>query len=104
MKLSSAWIIARRGRSLHEQLSAAAATAAFVAFILFTFLPALTTLRHGFPTYYVAARLVLEGRWTPQIYDNEWYAAEVQSRTPNQIGEVFAPNPPSAALLMLPLA
>jgi hypothetical protein len=52
----------------------------------------------------VAARLVLEGRWTPQIYDNDWYAAEVQSRTPNQIGEVFAPNPPSAALLMLPLA
>jgi hypothetical protein len=73
-------------------------------FFLATFVPALTHLRHGFPTYYVAARLVAEGQWTPRVYDNDWFAAEVQARTPNGIGEVFAPNPPSAALLLLPLA
>src|SRR5688572_10899379 len=77
---------------------------AALCFLLFTFLPSLTTLRHGFPTYYVSARLIWVGRWSPLVYDNDWFVAEVQARTPNQVGEVFAPNPPSAALLMLPLA
>ncbi len=61
-------------------------------------------MRHGFPTYYVSARLIWEGRWTPQVYDDEWFVAEVQARTPNAIGEIYAPNPPSASLIMLPLA
>jgi hypothetical protein len=73
-------------------------------FLASTFLPSLRHVRHGFPTYYVAARLVLEGRFTPQVYDNDWFVRAVQARTPNGVGEVFAPNPPSAALLMLPLA
>ena len=77
---------------------------ALLFFLVTTFLPALTNVRHGFPTYYVSARLVLEGRWTPDVYDNAWFAAEVTRRTPNGVGEVFAPNPPTAALLMLPLA
>lgn len=76
-----------------------------IAFFLYiTFLPSLTTFRHGFPTYYVAARLLVEGRLAPEVYDNAWFAAEVARRTPNGVAEVFAPNPPSAALLMLPLA
>jgi hypothetical protein len=73
-------------------------------FVWGCFVPALRTLRHGFPTYYVAARLMWEGRWTPQVYDNDWYIAEVRARTPNGIGEVYAPNPPTAALLALPVA
>ncbi len=75
-----------------------------VWFLVVTFIPALQNFRHGFPTYYVSARLLWEGRWTPQVYDNAWFAAEVQARTPNGVGEVFAPNPPSTALIMLPLA
>lgn len=78
--------------------------ASFIFFLLATFLPALSTLRHGFPTYYVAARLVWEGRWSPQVYDDAWFLDQVRTYTPNGIGEIFAPNPPSTALLMLPLA
>jgi hypothetical protein len=87
-----------------QYLPAAAALAALLFFVYVTFLPALRTVRHGFPTYYVAARLVWEGRWSPLVYDNAWFAAQVQARTPNAVGEVFAPNPPTAALIMLPLA
>lgn len=77
---------------------------AAAVFVWGCFVPALRSLRHGFPNYYVAARLVWEGRWTPRVYDNDWYIAEVQLRTPNQIGEVYAPHPPAMSLLMLPLA
>ncbi len=77
---------------------------ALLALLLTCFWPALRTLRHGFPTYYVSARLILEGRWTAQVYDDAWFSRQVMARTQNQLGEVFAPNPPSAALLMLPLA
>src|SRR5687768_12350676 len=91
-------------QGLRARLPLLVVAAAFVFFLLVTFFPALTNLRHGFPTYYVSARLVWEGRFGPQVYDNDWFIAEVQARTPNGVGEVFAPNPPTAALLMLPLA
>ncbi len=93
-----------RRRSFRTALLVVVAALAAGVFVWGCFAPALGTLRHGFPTYYVAARLMWEGRWTPKIYDNAWYSAEVMARTPNGIGEVYAPNPPTAALLALPLA
>lgn len=85
-------------------LPAALVVMAAIGFLFGVFFPALKTMRHGFPTYYVSARLIWEGRWTPQVYDDAWFVAEVQALTPNGIGEIYAPNPPSASLLMLPLA
>lgn len=80
------------------------AVSAVFFFLVVAFLPALTNFRHGFPTYYVSARLVWEGRWSPRVYDNAWFSAEVAARTPNAVGEVYAPNPPTTSLLLLPLA
>jgi hypothetical protein len=56
-----------RPLTVSPYLPAAGALAALLFFVLVTFLPALRTVRHGFPTYYVAARLVWEGRWSPQV-------------------------------------
>jgi hypothetical protein len=60
-------------------------------------------LREGFPGYFTAARLVAEGRWTSRVYDDRFFANETLEVTDRQVGEIYRPNPPVAALLMLPL-
>ncbi len=69
-----------------------------------TFEPALRGVTHGFPVYYVSARLIHEGRWSPNVYDNDWFSAQALALTQGHIGEIFSPNPPSASLLMAPFA
>ena len=38
-------------------------------------MPASTGLRFGFPVYYTSSRLVVEGEWSPDVYDNAWFIA-----------------------------
>jgi hypothetical protein len=60
---------------------------------------------HGFPVYYTSARLILEGRWSERIfYDDDWFGDVVAAQTGGRVREVYAPNPPGASLLLLPLA
>jgi hypothetical protein len=85
-------------------LAALAATIAGVTFLLGPVAAAIDHVREGFPGYYTAARLVVEGRWSPRVYDDAWFAGETLAVSDGRIGEIFRPNPPVAALVVLPLA
>jgi len=61
-------------------------------------------LTHGFVSYYTASRLLLSGEFGPEVYDDDWFRARVQQTTASSVLEIFVPNPPSAALLALPVA
>ena len=63
-----------------------------------------TQVREGFPGYWTSARLVLEGNWSPRVYDDAAFAAEVLDATDGRLGEIYRPNPPAATLLVLPTA
>jgi len=66
-------------------------------------LPAATSLRHDFAGYYVAGRLVREGRPLDRVYERDWFQA--QARRAGVAGLAsFVPQPPPAALLLAPLA
>lgn len=75
-----------------------------VIFFFGAVLPIARGLSFGFPGYYAPARLIVEGRWSTQIYDDSWYSAQVLAMTDGRISEKFSPHPPSTALLALPLA
>jgi hypothetical protein len=47
---------------------------------------------------------VIEGRWTPRVYDETWFARETLAATGGRIGEIYRPNPPVASLIVLPFA
>jgi hypothetical protein len=61
-------------------------------------------MTHGFPVYYTPARLLVEGRWSTQVYDLEWFSQQTRAFTNGLIVEKYAPHPPSMTLLALPLA
>ncbi|MEW5992187.1 MAG: glycosyltransferase 87 family protein [Chloroflexota bacterium] len=61
-------------------------------------------LREGFPGYFTASRLVIEGRWSPSVYDDTTFARETLAVTDGRIGEIYRPNPPVTSLVMLPIA
>ena len=69
-----------------------------------TVLPALDTMRFGFPVYYTSSRLVVEGEWSPDVYDNAWFFARSLELTDDRIGEIYRPNTPVASLLAIPIA
>jgi hypothetical protein len=64
---------------------------------------AATRHSNGFVAYHTSARLLAEGLPVQHFYDDGWFAARIAERGP-AIYDVFAPNPPTAALLVLPLA
>ncbi len=81
----------------------ALALAAFV-FLSRTFLPSLTAMTHSYPSYYLASRLVVQGRWTPQVYDDAWYSAQLLELTNGQISDAYSVQPPPTAFLFVPIA
>ncbi|HZQ07559.1 MAG TPA: glycosyltransferase family 87 protein [Anaerolineae bacterium] len=85
-------------------LARALAFAAFLFFCVRVFIPSLTAVTDGFPSYYTGARLIVEGRWSSQVYDYEWFRQQVLALTDGRIGETLRLNPPTTSLLMLPLA
>lgn len=78
--------------------------AALVYFLWRTFLPSLGTMTHSYPAYYTASRLVLEGRWTAQIYNNDWFGARVLEMTGGLVSDRFSLHPPTTSLLLVPIA
>lgn len=61
-------------------------------------------MTHSYPAYYTASRLVLEQRWTPQVYDNAWFEARVLEFTAGRVSDRFSLHPPTTSLLLVPLA
>ena len=79
------------------------ALGAAVSFILGPIRQAVDRLTFGFPAYYTASRLVVEGRWTPAVYENDWFHAASAAEAAG-IEEIYRPNPPTMSLIALPLA
>ena len=78
--------------------------AAGIYFLIRTFLPALTTMTHSFPAYYAATRLVIEKRWSAQMYDDSWFEARVLEVTQGRVSDHFSLHPPTTSLLLVPIA
>lgn len=57
----------------------------------------------GFGAYYTASRLLHDGAPVSRFYDDDWFGARVQDEAPG-VRDIFFVNPPTAALLLLPLA
>jgi len=59
-------------------------------------------MSYGFIGRYTASRLLVQGQFGPQVYDDTWFAAQVQAATQTQFVEIFRPNLPTLSLLTLP--
>ena len=77
--------------------------AAAVVLAGFTLYSAASTT-HGFVSYYAASKLLLAGELGPPAYDDLWFGAYVQAVTHSAIREIFVPNPPTMALMAVPVA
>ena len=64
---------------------------------------AATRPSHGFHSYYTAARLLVSDVDVQQFYDHEWFQAASRRIQPDA-EDRFAPNMPTTAYLLLPLA
>jgi len=84
------------GRALAGMLAA-------MALAIFTVFSA-GSITHGFASYYTASRLLANGELGPLAYDDRWFGDRVQQLTASGVREIFTPNPPTMALMALPLA
>jgi hypothetical protein len=76
------------------------AVVVLAAFTLFS----ARSVTHGFVAYYAASKLLVTGKLGPQAYDDRWFGAYVQDITHSNVREIFTPNPPTMALMAVPLA
>jgi len=75
-----------------------------LVFFKLTLLPSATKLTHGFAAYYTASRLVIEHRGGASFYVDEAFHAEVSQMTHGQVNDIYWANPPTTALMFIPLA
>lgn len=80
----------------------AAGTIAAMILAIFTIFSA-GSITHGFVSYYTASKLLVSGELGPDAYDDQWFGAKVQQLTTSNVREIFIPNPPTMALMALPL-
>ena len=73
-------------------------------FLTRTVLPSSKMITHGFAAYYTASRLVLENRGGSIFYDDKAFQAQVEEKTSGQASDIFWANPPTMALMFIPLA
>ncbi len=76
------------------------AVVVLAAFTLFS----ARSVTHGFVAYYAASKLLVTGKLGPEAYDDRWFGAYVQDITHSNVREIFTPNPPTMALMALPVA
>ncbi len=62
------------------------------------------SVTHGFVSYYTASRLLISGDLGPLAYDDQWFGDAVKRLTASNVREIFIPNPPTMALMALPVA
>jgi hypothetical protein len=82
---------------------ALAGTLAVMILAVFTVFSA-GSMTHGFVAYYTASRLLATGQLGPIAYDDRWFGEKVQQFTASSVREIFTPNPPTMALMALPVA
>lgn len=58
---------------------------------------------NGFAAYYTAGRLIAAGSDASRFYDDAWFRAEIARHGP-AVNDIYNVNPPTTALLLLPLA
>lgn len=58
---------------------------------------------HSFVSYYTASVLLARGEDVNRFYDGHWFKQQVATFTPT-VEEYYQPNPPTTALVLLPLA
>jgi hypothetical protein len=68
-----------------------------------TVLPAMSARAYAFSAYYTAARLTLQGQAGAQLC-GEWFFAQQRALGFGDRADFFCPNPPTTALLLLPVA
>ena len=75
------------------------------ALLLFwhSLLPATRTHTYAFSAYYTAARLALQGR-AGISFCSEWFFEQQRALGFGNRADFFCPNPPTTALIMLPVA
>jgi hypothetical protein len=62
------------------------------------------SMTHGFVSYYTASRLLVSGELGPLAYDDQWFGEAVKQHTASNVREIFTPNPPTMALMAVPVA
>jgi hypothetical protein len=60
-------------------------------------------ITHGFVGCYAAARLLVTGQFGPHVYDDGWFQRYIQDLTGSGVLEIFGPNPPTMALMAVPV-
>ena len=73
-------------------------------FLIAIFFPSLHKITYGFSAYYTAAHLVAEHRGGSIFYDDHTFQTEVERLTDGQAVDIYWANPPTTALMLLPLA
>ncbi|HEX5591217.1 MAG TPA: glycosyltransferase 87 family protein [Candidatus Limnocylindrales bacterium] len=84
-------------------LAAGLVLAAGAWFVAGPVLDAATVRTYGFPAYFTSSRLVLDGDWTVDVYDNAWFHAASAAASGGSL-EIYRPNTPVMSLLALPIA
>lgn len=85
-------------------LSSGLLLAAFIFLLLKVVLPSLGHMTHGFPAYYTASTLLIEGELGPQAYDDAWFVCQVHTVIGQPIDEILTPTLPTASLIVLPFS
>lgn len=67
-------------------------------------MPSTSKTTHGFSGYYTASLLVVQGRFGPLAYDNQWFSRQVHAVSGRPIDEALAPGLPTEALVAAPVA
>ena len=104
-----AWITERM--DLKEAVPRCRSTVVVVTFLLIAVwfvmrvvAPSAQRLTHGYGAYYSASRLLAEGRLSAAIYDPDYFRPQVRRDSDGQADDIYNANPPTTALLLLPLA
>jgi hypothetical protein len=80
------------------------AVTSLLIFIAFIFLPSSNNITYGFAAYYTASHLVMEHQGGSIFYDDRAFQVKVESLTDGQASDIYWANPPTTALMFLPLA
>lgn len=83
-----------------QSLAWAGAVLVLVAFTSYS----ARSVTHGFVAYYAASKLLVTGELGPRAYDDGWFGSYVKEVTRSNVREIFTPNPPTMALMALPVA
>ena len=93
----------RNERSLTDWAWIAAGVLGALLLFWHSLLPATRTHTYAFSAYYSAARLTLQGQAGIRFCD-EWFFEQQRVLGFGNRADFFCPNPPTTALIMLPVA